>query len=342
MSTKMTSNNNNTSTSTNTRDVKISFNSIVRRFIVPKDITWHDFEDQIRKRFLNLSPQPIFLSYKDEDGDIITLSSTEELSEVLASNNSSTIAFSMSFAGYDPNTSWIFERGEQQQQRSSAESSISETASLIDLSENEEQAQRTESKENSNLINEQDQRRQQPDQERTPFNVFSTAGNITNRISDLFQENFDEWILFSGFGQEITLRIACGSNNTQSQQQSNESGSVPLTDGNIPLPPHPPTDPPHRRPPGSFRSPHGHAPTRFSFLLTKAIFAIIALILIIAVIKLIFSVVFPVLIILFLGKLIHRIHGRGGRHRDPLGRHGFSWGNHHHRRHGHPPPPPWW
>ncbi|CAG8457479.1 6816_t:CDS:2 [Ambispora gerdemannii] len=359
-------------TTISSKDVKISFNSIVRRFIVPKNISWHDFEEQLRKRFSVSSSLPLSLSYKDEDGDIITLSSTEELSEVLdsgnnISNGNCTIVFSMSLAGDEQNgnaaAAWIFE-GSEQQQRSSTVSSTIETGNLIELSENEEQPpppevqQKTEEEnrdedhaeanENSNLINEQE-RRQQLDQDEIPpiarvFRTISTASNITDQILDSAEENFDEWItrfFSSRFGQGITPCTHCGSsnNNTQSHHHSNEDDTFP---SNFPRPPQPPTggNPPNF--PWPPQSPtDGNTPN--------------------------FPRppqpptdpphrrppgpprvpgdplpgfprppnVHPGHPPLFC--ILHHVHGRGGWHCGLPNRHGPGWRNHHH-----PPPPFWW
>ncbi|CAG8670980.1 19443_t:CDS:1 [Cetraspora pellucida] len=65
-------------------NVKVLYGSIIRRFTIPNDTTWSSFESQIRSLF-QIPPQtPIFLSYTDEDGDIITLSSDLELQEILS------------------------------------------------------------------------------------------------------------------------------------------------------------------------------------------------------------------------------------------------------------------
>ncbi|CAG8554192.1 1941_t:CDS:2 [Racocetra fulgida] len=65
-------------------NVKVLYGTIIRRFTIPSDITWSLFESQIRSLFQIPPKTPIFLSYTDEDGDIITLSSDLELQEILS------------------------------------------------------------------------------------------------------------------------------------------------------------------------------------------------------------------------------------------------------------------
>ncbi|CAG8492844.1 11598_t:CDS:1 [Acaulospora colombiana] len=64
--------------------IKVSYQDTIRRFAVPKTITWLELESNLRTLF-SFSPTFSFaLSYTDEDGDIITLSSDLELQDILS------------------------------------------------------------------------------------------------------------------------------------------------------------------------------------------------------------------------------------------------------------------
>ncbi|CAG8664747.1 11137_t:CDS:1 [Acaulospora morrowiae] len=65
-------------------NVKVTYGQISRRFKVSSTTTWLDFESQLRSLFKIPMSTPITVSYNDEDGDVITLSSDLELSEVLS------------------------------------------------------------------------------------------------------------------------------------------------------------------------------------------------------------------------------------------------------------------
>ncbi|RHZ51295.1 hypothetical protein Glove_481g28 [Diversispora epigaea] len=75
--------------------IKVTYNQISRRFDISSNTTWNTLESQLRSLFNLPTNSSISLSYTDEDGDAITLSSDLELFEVLSSvrnndyNNSS-------------------------------------------------------------------------------------------------------------------------------------------------------------------------------------------------------------------------------------------------------------
>ncbi|KAF0517021.1 pb1 domain containing protein [Gigaspora margarita] len=63
--------------------IKVTYNSIVRRFTISPDSTWVNLESQLRNLF-QIPNDPLNVSYTDEDGDVITISSDLELQEVLS------------------------------------------------------------------------------------------------------------------------------------------------------------------------------------------------------------------------------------------------------------------
>ncbi|CAG8779383.1 5924_t:CDS:2 [Dentiscutata erythropus] len=94
--------------------IKVLHGSIARRFTVPNDTTWSSFESQIRSLFYIPSQTPISLSYTDEDGDIITLSSDLELQEILSDQElfGSSVKFVLSTPDeldHNEKNSWVLE-----------------------------------------------------------------------------------------------------------------------------------------------------------------------------------------------------------------------------------------
>ncbi|CAG8568230.1 3412_t:CDS:2 [Diversispora eburnea] len=65
--------------------IKVTYNQISRRFDISSNTTWVTLESQLRSLFKLPTNSSISLSYTDEDGDAITLSSDLELFEVLSS-----------------------------------------------------------------------------------------------------------------------------------------------------------------------------------------------------------------------------------------------------------------
>ncbi|CAG8697219.1 9161_t:CDS:1 [Racocetra persica] len=100
-------------------NVKVLYGSIIRRFTIPNDTSWSFFESQIRSLFQMPPKTPISLSYTDEDGDIITLSSDLELQEILSDQTlfGSSVKFVLSTPDeLVPNekNSWVLEESPSQ------------------------------------------------------------------------------------------------------------------------------------------------------------------------------------------------------------------------------------
>ncbi|GES78182.1 hypothetical protein GLOIN_2v1576915 [Rhizophagus clarus] len=67
--------------------IKVTYQSTARRFPVPDTITWSDLESKLRELF-SLPPTLKFsLSYTDDEGDVIILSTDLELQELLSSKS---------------------------------------------------------------------------------------------------------------------------------------------------------------------------------------------------------------------------------------------------------------
>ncbi|CAG8491763.1 3814_t:CDS:1 [Paraglomus brasilianum] len=90
--------------------IKVTYNATIRKLTLPLTITWTDLSAQLRLLFSIPLNVPIGLSYSDEDGDVITLSSDVELRHVLESSKSSTMSFVLNTgiedSGYE---SWVLE-----------------------------------------------------------------------------------------------------------------------------------------------------------------------------------------------------------------------------------------
>ncbi|KAF9429637.1 hypothetical protein BGZ94_010047 [Podila epigama] len=62
---------------------KVTFNGAFRRFLIARPATWNDFEAKLRGVY-NLSADTLLnVQYKDEEGDVITLNTDNELEDVL-------------------------------------------------------------------------------------------------------------------------------------------------------------------------------------------------------------------------------------------------------------------
>jgi hypothetical protein len=67
--------------------IKVTYNSISRRFNITSP-NWVELESKLRTLYNIPTTSSLIVSYKDEDGDVITLSSDLELKEILAQQSS--------------------------------------------------------------------------------------------------------------------------------------------------------------------------------------------------------------------------------------------------------------
>ncbi|KAG9284194.1 hypothetical protein G9A89_002854 [Geosiphon pyriformis] len=101
--------------------IKVIYKSIIRRFSLPSNTRWTDLEAKVRELFSIPSTIPIQLSYRDEDGDAITLSTDFELQEILTQQpQGTTFKFILSVLSVDENEenkadedSWVLESRER-------------------------------------------------------------------------------------------------------------------------------------------------------------------------------------------------------------------------------------
>ncbi|CAG8497814.1 7966_t:CDS:1 [Scutellospora calospora] len=70
--------------------IKVKYQSIVRRFSVSETTTWTELESNLRTLFSLPPTFPFSLSYTDEDGDVITLSTDLEINDLLSNQQPNT------------------------------------------------------------------------------------------------------------------------------------------------------------------------------------------------------------------------------------------------------------
>ncbi|CAG8607090.1 15116_t:CDS:1 [Funneliformis caledonium] len=99
-------------------NIKVTYKETVRRFVLPtNNATWTGLEAKLRNIYNIPTSTTFTLSYVDEDGDVITLSTDMEFQEVLSSQlSASYIKFDLKFSTGDSsdgedsnNEAWVFE-----------------------------------------------------------------------------------------------------------------------------------------------------------------------------------------------------------------------------------------
>ncbi|CAG8614441.1 3566_t:CDS:1 [Dentiscutata erythropus] len=70
--------------------IKVAYQSTVRRFSIAETTTWTELESNLRTLFSLPPTLPFSLSYTDEDGDVITLSTDLEIQDILSNHHSNT------------------------------------------------------------------------------------------------------------------------------------------------------------------------------------------------------------------------------------------------------------
>ncbi|KAJ3034121.1 hypothetical protein HDV00_005442 [Rhizophlyctis rosea] len=110
---------------------KVSYAGIIRQFRLENDIkTWVGFEAQVR-RVHSIPPTfTILVSYKDEDGDNITIDTDAELADLLRQSNGRTIKFHVALR--DPDAASFVVVGDQVQAMSVDEREGSRAPSELD------------------------------------------------------------------------------------------------------------------------------------------------------------------------------------------------------------------
>ncbi|CAG8477447.1 6067_t:CDS:2 [Funneliformis mosseae] len=110
--------------------IKVTYNSISRRFNIDTSTTWTELESKLRSLYKIPTTTSLNVSYTDEDGDVITLSSDLEFKEVLAQQSSGRpIKLVLNTA--NNNESWVLEGGNNE-----SESNVENELSSEDISNN--------------------------------------------------------------------------------------------------------------------------------------------------------------------------------------------------------------
>ncbi|CAG8466973.1 1033_t:CDS:2 [Ambispora gerdemannii] len=202
-------------------NIKVKYQSTVRRLTIPNATTnsWIDFETQLRTLFSIPETNPISVSYTDEDGDVITLSSDLELYEVISNNNKSpfkTLSFVLSTVNDSDhstknpeNDSWVLEGNV--------------SPYIIDKKVDVEEKQETEatvtgeSEDSDKLTNNNDDSKESSDDEESLRNA-SLPDNSIHHLHTTITDETDE--------PEFAPTITTEENNTETiKDKANESNN---------------------------------------------------------------------------------------------------------------------
>ncbi|GBB87813.1 hypothetical protein RclHR1_01430022 [Rhizophagus clarus] len=95
--------------------IKVTYGQTSRKFTIPSSTTWSQFESQLHDLFNIPSDASISISYIDEDGDVITLSTDSELQQILSDQESfgTNVKFSIYTSENSDNNDWVLENAEE-------------------------------------------------------------------------------------------------------------------------------------------------------------------------------------------------------------------------------------
>src|ERR1044072_7888258 len=93
--------------------IKVTYGQTSRKFTIASNTTWKEFESQLHNIFNIPNETAISISYIDEDGDIITLSTDSELQQILSDQESfgANVKFNV-YTSENPdnnNNDWVLE-----------------------------------------------------------------------------------------------------------------------------------------------------------------------------------------------------------------------------------------
>jgi hypothetical protein len=97
--------------------IKVTYGQTSRKFTIASNTTWKEFESQLHHLFNIPNETAISVSYIDEDGDVITLSTDSELQQILSDQES--FGANVKFNVYtsenpdDNNNDWVLEDAEK-------------------------------------------------------------------------------------------------------------------------------------------------------------------------------------------------------------------------------------
>jgi hypothetical protein len=97
--------------------VKVTYGQTSRKFTIPSNITWSQFESQLHDLFNIPNETSISISYIDENGDVITLSTDSELQHILSDQESfgTNVKFNIYTSENPDNNDWILKNAEEKE-----------------------------------------------------------------------------------------------------------------------------------------------------------------------------------------------------------------------------------
>ncbi|KAG9297690.1 hypothetical protein G9A89_011205 [Geosiphon pyriformis] len=338
--------------------IKISHKSTIRRFTVPKSITWPEFEQQVHIIFSLPSSSSILVSYKDEDGDEITVSSDLELNDIILQNAGSTILFRLISTNEIENASnsLLLQQNQQEQTQSVSSAIPLESKRHVNFNKSQESISATPRNLDPNLLispfdSENLQEKKKAREIQTVAQKFKklvdefrdvldtnpilvNTNNIMDQILDGVPVNLDSWAEWMN-GYPIQ------NNQNSSQQRSNAERKSDNSNSNINLNPcaacgltpntassNQFTNCPNQNLSQNFSGHDSFNPMRIiGHLMKKAIFALLVLFFAIQLFKFVLGLAIPI----FIGALTIKFFRRNSRGFGGRRPHGY---NHPHHNHG--------
>lgn len=95
--------------------IKVTYGQTSRKFTIPSNTTWTEFESKLHDLFNIPNDITISLVYVDEDGDVITLSTDLELQQILSDQElfGTNVKFNVYTSENPDNDGWVLENAEE-------------------------------------------------------------------------------------------------------------------------------------------------------------------------------------------------------------------------------------
>src|SRR2546429_8279922 len=117
--------------------IKVSYGQTSRKFTIPSNTTWTEFESQLHDLFNIPNETTISISYIDEDEDVITLSTDSELQQVLSDQElfGSNVKFNVYTSENPDNDGWVLENAENAEEKEASVTTLSDVDSTLNKDE---------------------------------------------------------------------------------------------------------------------------------------------------------------------------------------------------------------